>query len=130
MAHVLIVDDDADTRHYLRDLLEQEGYLTLESGNGHEGIVMMQSAVGQLIVLLDYLMPDFNGFDVLLAVRADPGLVRRHAIIIMTSLTYVIPVELAHLMTVADIPLLRKPFDLAQLLEFVRDAEKRLADDA
>jgi CheY-like chemotaxis protein len=129
MAHMLIIDDDDATRHYLRDLLEHEGHLVVESANGHDGLALMQSAVGRLIVLLDYLMPNFNGFDVLLAARANPALVRHHAIIIMTSLQYVIPIELAYLMTVADIPLLRKPFDVAELFEYVRDAEERLADD-
>ncbi len=126
MTHVLIVDDDADTRKYLKALLLEEGYTVSEAADGHEGLRLMRDAARPLVVLLDYLMPEFNGFDVLRAVHADPGLFQRHSVVIMTSFGRIIPFELARFMTVADIPLLRKPFDIDQVLEAVGDAAERL----
>lgn len=124
--HVLVIDDDDQTRMYLRYLLEDEGYGVLEASDGHEGLRLLHETATPLVVLLDYLMPQFNGFDVLQAVHADPGLLRRHSIIIMTSGGRIMPFELARLMTVADIPLLRKPFDCQRVLEEVADAAQRL----
>jgi len=126
VTHVLIVDDDADTRKHLRVLLSEEGYAVAEAADGHEGLRLMREAARPLVVLLDYLMPEFNGFDVLRAVHADPSLFQRHSVVIMTSFGRIIPFELARFMTVADVPLLRKPFDLDQVLEAVGDAAERL----
>jgi CheY-like chemotaxis protein len=127
MTQVLVIDDDEQTRTYLRYLLEDEGYRVAEADNGHEGLRIMRETASHLVVLLDYLMPEFNGFDVLRAVHADPGLLQRHSVIIITSYYGRIkPFELARFMTAADIPLLRKPFDYDQVLEEVAEASQRL----
>ncbi len=126
MTQVLVIDDDVQTRTYLRFLLEDEGYRVAEAGDGHAGLRIMRETTDHLVVLLDYLMPEFNGFDVLQAVHADPGMFQRHSVIIMTSYGRIMPFELARYMTAADIPLLRKPFDCDQVLEEVAEASQRL----
>lgn len=126
MKHVLVIDDDDKTRRYLRCLFEDEGYAVDEAVDGHEGLAFLRAAPYSYLVLLDYLMPNFNGFDVLRAVHAEPGLFQRHAIIIMTSLKPVVPRELAYYMTRTNIPLLGKPFDLDELFEAVEDGWQRL----
>ena len=126
MATVLIIDDDAYIRMYLRVLLRDNDYEVEEAADGHEGLWLMRVATIPYVVLLDYMMPNFNGFDVLQAVHADDGLFVRHAVVIMTAHGPILPIELARFMTEADIPLLRKPFDFDAVLEAVAEAAQRL----
>jgi CheY-like chemotaxis protein len=127
MKHVLVIDDDAETRHYLAALLADEDYIVQVVGDGHEGLAYLRSAPYSYVVLLDYLMPNFNGFDVLMAAHSEPAMFQRHQFIIMTSLAGpIVPTELAIFMTRLDIPLLHKPFDVDEMLEAVDDCWHRL----
>jgi CheY-like chemotaxis protein len=66
----LIVEDDADTRAWLRRTLRDEGWAAIEAANGREGLERLAEAVPDL-VLLDLLMPEMDGFEFLEAIRAD-----------------------------------------------------------
>ncbi|MBA3825020.1 MAG: response regulator [Ktedonobacterales bacterium] len=127
MKHMLVIDDDVETRHYLMALLTDEGYSVQEVGDGHEGLAFLRGAPYAYVVLLDYLMPNFNGFDVLRAAFGEPGMFQRHRFIIMTSLPgRIVPPELAVFMTNRDIPLLHKPFDFDDVLQAVEDSWQHL----
>lgn len=65
---VLIVDDEADIRESLETLLSMEGYQVDEAANGESGLRAMEAANYDL-VLLDLMMPDRSGMDVLKEVR-------------------------------------------------------------
>ena len=65
---ILIVDDEADIRESLSTLLELENYHVESAANGTEGIRRMESAAFDL-VLLDLMMPDMSGLEVLGEVR-------------------------------------------------------------
>ncbi len=65
---ILIVDDEADIRESLEALLGLEGYQVDQAANGAEGIRALES-VAYDAVLLDLMMPDRSGMDVLLEVR-------------------------------------------------------------
>lgn len=56
MAHVLIVDDDDDTRDILSDFLMEEGYRVSLAQNGEQAIAVLEREHG-LLVLLDLMMP-------------------------------------------------------------------------
>lgn len=59
---VLIVDDDAFTRTFLTDVLQQDGHLVESVATGQEGL----EAAGRAdVVLLDVVLPDLPGLDVL-----------------------------------------------------------------
>ncbi len=61
---VLIVDDDADWREFLKLCLEELGYETIEAANGQEALESMaRQRCG--VMLLDLNMPGMNGFEVL-----------------------------------------------------------------
>jgi CheY-like chemotaxis protein len=127
MKHVLVIDDDEETRHYLIALLSEEGYSVQDVGDGHAGLAFLRAAPFSYVVLLDYLMPNFNGFDVLRTAYGEPGLFQRHGFIIMTSYPgRIVPAELAAFMTRLDLPLLRKPFDFDVVLQAVSDSWQRL----
>ncbi len=70
-ASVLVIDDDEESRQILRTLLEEAQYQVREADNGRSGLAAVQSATPDL-VLLDLMMPDMDGFQVLAKLRADP----------------------------------------------------------
>ncbi|HUI56239.1 MAG TPA: sigma-54 dependent transcriptional regulator [Bryobacteraceae bacterium] len=67
--NVLVVDDEADIREGLELLLTSEGYGVDLAQNGAEGLHKMETR-GYDLVLLDLMMPDRSGMDVLQEVRA------------------------------------------------------------
>ena len=64
---MLIIDDDALTRDVLRQLLNREGYETVEACDGREGVNAPKQPMDVLI--LDMLLPEQNGLEVLRALR-------------------------------------------------------------
>ena len=66
---ILVIDDELDIREGLYDLLTLEGGYTVElAHNGTEGLRKLEGASYDL-VLLDLMMPDMSGMDVLRQVR-------------------------------------------------------------
>ena len=65
---VLVIDDDPDMRHVLRDFLQRSGYRVVEAANGREGIFAAESERID-VVILDKEMPGMNGLDVLSSFR-------------------------------------------------------------
>jgi signal transduction histidine kinase/CheY-like chemotaxis protein/HAMP domain-containing protein len=80
---VLIVDDDSATRDVLRRTLGKEGWIVREANNGQEGLAELARA-RPAAMLLDLMMPEMNGFEVLRQVREDPAL-KDLPIIVITS---------------------------------------------
>ncbi len=68
MATILIVDDSIFSRRALRKTLSSEGYQVLEAVNGRVGLEMIQKHQPDC-VLLDMLMPELNGNEVLEALN-------------------------------------------------------------
>jgi PAS domain S-box-containing protein len=68
---ILVVDDDASIREYLRQELEAEQYCVREAKDGMEAIEQAKSLHPDLIVL-DVMMPKMNGFDVAAVLKNDP----------------------------------------------------------
>lgn len=81
---VLLVDDDAVNREYLRVLLEAEGHQTLESGDGEHALRQARAERPDLI-LLDAMMPGKDGFQVVRELKADEG-TRSIPVIMVTAL--------------------------------------------
>ena len=65
---VLVVEDDTAIRRGLMDVLEFEGFQTLEATDGHEGLEAALQADYDLL-LLDLIMPGPDGFEILRQVR-------------------------------------------------------------
>jgi CheY-like chemotaxis protein len=69
---VLVVDDDATSRYLLKVVLSQANYDIAEAGGGMEGLRMARELSPALIVL-DLVMDDLSGFEVLEQLSADPA---------------------------------------------------------
>jgi excisionase family DNA binding protein len=69
---VLIVDDDARIREFIRVNLEMDGYAVREAGSAEEGLEALEAEPPDLI-LLDVMMPQVDGFEMLKRVRERHG---------------------------------------------------------
>jgi excisionase family DNA binding protein len=69
---VLIVDDDANLREFLRANLEMDGYLVREAASADEGLAVLEDEPPDLI-LLDVMMPKVDGWEMLRLVRERHG---------------------------------------------------------
>src|ERR1700704_6287743 len=69
---ILIVDDNDDNRYTLQLLLEADGYERIcTASGGHEAIAQL-NADKFSVVLLDLMMPDLNGDEVLKILKGNP----------------------------------------------------------
>lgn len=67
---ILIVDDDLDTLKLIGMLLDRKGYSIVAANNGKQALE--KAAVDQPdLILLDVMMPDINGYEVVLRLRAN-----------------------------------------------------------
>ena len=84
---VLVVDDNSTNRHMLNELLRHRGMKPALAENGQHGLKILEEAsdAGKAfrLILLDYQMPDMDGFAFARHVRSDPRL--NGAIIMMLT---------------------------------------------
>ncbi len=80
---VLVVDDNPTNRQLLRRRLSRQGHQVTEAENGRVALETLRANPDFDAVLLDLIMPELNGFDALLQIKADAAL--RHLPVIMLS---------------------------------------------
>ncbi|MFT3839075.1 MAG: response regulator [Myxococcaceae bacterium] len=59
--HILVVDDDADTRDSVADSLVDRGYQVVCAGDGIEALELLRAGPLPKLILLDYSMPRLGG---------------------------------------------------------------------
>lgn len=106
---VLIVEDDADIRETLGELLRTEGYETAAAANGLEALAAARRVPPDLIVL-DLMMPVMDGWKFRAEQRQDPVLAAIPVIAISAS---------AGSRTIDADTYLAKPFSLDRFVEEV-----------
>src|SRR5690606_18215917 len=71
---VLIIDDDARNIFALRLVLKTKGYHCLAAGDAVTGLAMLRQHPEIRVVLLDMMMPEMDGYQMIEALRANPDL--------------------------------------------------------
>jgi CheY-like chemotaxis protein len=104
---ILVVEDEADIRAFLKDFLTLIGYRVTMADNGREALDILAQWRPDL-VLLDVLMPVMDGLSFLKIRQADPSL-RTLPVLVMTA-----SVHLRDVPPTAD-GVIPKPFGLDQL---------------
>ena len=66
--NILVVDDEERMLRFIRLNLEHDGFQVIEAVKGHEALDKMRTGMPDLI-LLDVMLPDLDGFEVLKMVR-------------------------------------------------------------
>jgi DNA-binding response OmpR family regulator len=108
---ILVMEDDPSVRSLLDTLLESEGYTVVTASDGLAGL-RQASAQPPALVLLDVMMPDLDGLQVLHELRGDPALVDVPVIAVTGQVEAV--AELAAVL--GDASVFVKPFGVAELL--------------
>jgi adenylate cyclase len=70
---VMIIEDDPDMIQLLSVILKRGGYQPIAALGGNEGLRLLREG-GVDLILLDLMMDDINGWQVLDIVKADPDL--------------------------------------------------------
>jgi len=78
---ILIIEDDKFLRELIAQKLIKEGYEISEALDGEEGIKKVKEEKPDL-VLLDLILPEIDGFEVLSRMKDDPGLAQVPVIIL------------------------------------------------
>ena len=112
---VLVVDDDSMVRGSLVEMLRSLGYRVLEAPHGRAGLDLLREQPNPHVMIVDYVMPGMSGAEVALAARSDYP-----ALPILFSTGYADTEALQG--ELADLPILRKPFRLAELASSVANA--------
>lgn len=80
---VLVIDDEADSRILLANLLEECGCRVITADSGPQALLRAREVRPDLI-LLDLMMPKMNGWQVLQTLKADPDLT--HIPVVISSI--------------------------------------------
>ncbi len=112
---ILAVDDNRMGRLKVVRALEREGYEVEQAEGGRQALEMLAGGRFDL-VMLDILMPEVDGFQVLREMKADPRL-RSIPIIVVSAVEEAEDVQTA--MTLGATDFLNKPIDRATLMERV-----------
>jgi twitching motility two-component system response regulator PilG len=70
---VLVIEDSNTSRKVISMVLKRQGYSIIEATTGGEGLARMQDIVPDM-VLLDVMLPDMDGYQVLSEIRVTPRL--------------------------------------------------------
>ncbi len=118
---VMIVDDDPDALNLMEKVLSEEGYDLIKVSNATEvGLKVAQMSPD--LILLDFLMPELNGFEVCTALRQNESS-REIPIMAVTCLTKESDIE--RIFESGADEYLAKPFKVDQLTEKVRELISR-----
>jgi Response regulators consisting of a CheY-like receiver domain and a winged-helix DNA-binding domain len=115
---ILIADDDPEIAQLIKIYLTNEGYQVLTASNGREAMDLIAKESIQLIIL-DVMMPEMDGLEVVRAVRAEHGIP-----ILMLSAKAEDMDKIMGLTTGAD-DYMVKPFNALELLARVKSLLRR-----
>lgn len=83
MKKILLVDDDVDFCEATKLLLESKTYEVVLAYDGKEGLDKVRTEKPDLVIL-DVMMPEMNGYDVCVILKADPEL-KKIPVILLTA---------------------------------------------
>jgi two-component system response regulator ResD len=113
---VLVVDDDAALQGLLSTLLTRHGFSVDCASNGRLAFEYLKRG-SYSVILLDLMMPDVNGFELLDRIeRESPSLMRRVIVLSGAAQRVVDGLDASRVWG-----LIRKPFDINELLAATKE---------
>ena len=111
---VLIIEDDADLREMMAQLLTLEGYATATVANGREALEYLREGGDKPhVILLDLMMPVMDGWEFRRRMQSNPDIAGL-PVIVLSAL------DQSRAKDVDAAAFLKKPLDLDRLLRLVR----------
>jgi CheY-like chemotaxis protein len=115
--HVLVVDDNRDTREMLQQLLTHSGAVVTTVGSGDDAVAVLRSVLADVIIS-DLSMPNRDGRWVIRTIRAEGG---KQATIPAIAITAYRETEAeAEALGAGFDAYLEKPLDFRRLIETIR----------
>ena len=118
---ILIVEDNEQNRKLTRDLLQVNGYLTIEAETGEDAVVLATTRAPDLVVM-DIHLPGMSGVDALAQLRATPA---TRALPVVAYTASVMPQDRNEIMAAGFDAFLSKPIDLDLFLQTIADVLER-----
>ncbi len=115
---ILIVEDDTFLRNLITRRLLREGFIVEEAANAKVGLDAARKNMPHLI-LLDILLPDMNGFEMLEEMRKDAAL-SAIPVIILSNLGQNEELERAHVLGAKDF-LVKAKYTPAEIVARIKD---------
>jgi CheY-like chemotaxis protein len=85
---ILIVDDEADIRWLISELLIDEGYTVAQAADGREALAYLQDATPlPCVIILDLMMPIMNGWDFLQVQQHNPRVASIPIVVVSAACT-------------------------------------------
>ncbi len=113
---VLIVEDDADIREAIAEVVESEGHEAIQKPDGRTALDWLRSTGRRpCLVLLDLMMPVLDGYGFLAERRSDPRLAEIPVVVISAVR------DTARTRSEQPAALLAKPIDLDRLVGVLRE---------
>ncbi len=126
MLDVLVVDDLVAMRELLRLALELMGYDVAEAADGAAALAYLRATPRRTIVVLDSLLPDVDGVELLELIASDPRLAYEHTYLLMIDHQWALPDHSGAVLAALRVPLLFKPFDLNTMFESIAHLAARV----
>jgi CheY-like chemotaxis protein len=114
---VLVVDDDADIREILVEVIEDHGYRASGAANGLEALQRLRGGMRPCLILLDLMMPVMNGPTFRAEQRRDPALAGIPVVVLSAYRGAFDDVDAMGAKAILD-----KPVDLHRILRVIEDA--------
>lgn len=124
--HILVVDDEANAREGLKDLLEGWGFRVSAASDGKEALELIKKLPANVIIS-DLVMPEMTGMDLLQRVNSD-GLLPHTTFIMLTAYGNIETAVQAIKEGAYDF--LTKPLDVVRLKILLERVVKRKSLDA
>ena len=114
MMNILVVEDEPGIHKFLKQGLEEEGYVVDVADDGNQGLALAISKTYH-IILLDWMLPGMSGLEICKQLRAN----HIHTPIIFLTAKDTIQETIAGLQAGAN-DYIKKPFSFEELLERIR----------
>lgn len=111
---VLVVEDDADIREVMTELLKDGGYTVCSAQHGAEALDQLRSGVRPGLILLDLMMPVMDGWTFFHEKQRDPALES-----IPVLVTSAVSPRDPRNESLRAVPFMAKPLDFRELIKSV-----------
>jgi DNA-binding NtrC family response regulator len=119
---VLVIDDDASMRAAVRRFLEREGYDVVESTSGRDALEQLRQGAVVQFVVTDLKMRDGSGGWLLAQLGYEFPVLLSHTLVMSGDAS---GAAAAHVVARWRCPILPKPFGAAELVDALRELERR-----
>ena len=114
---ILIVEDDPKNMKLFHDLLQVNGYQTLEATDGRQGVDSAR-LLGPDLILMDAMLPVLNGIEAIKILKSDEK-TRMIPIIALTS--FALPNEKERILEAGCNGYMLKPLNINDLISMIRE---------